>query len=247
MCGNRRDDGTPTRVLRLKMYSYLKLPKCRVCQCKDDAIVSAIDKDLLEEMPLAEVLAKHGGHFEDRAFPLTPMALFAHRRHLQRAVPSALLQIPDLSASGSRGTESTSLVRSEGFDNFLGTVKKNREMLDLIVESATDDLTLSDEYLAGSYNAKDRAMMLMARDKIRQTLAQFIELSKSLVTPEISVSIKGNGDGGERITELLVLFRQACDNVISDQATKEALFSELAKLIRRSATLKDIFDSEKGK
>jgi len=227
------------------VYSYLKLPKCRVCQLKNDDVVSAIDKDLLEEHQLAEVLATYGGHFPEKAFPLTALALFAHKRHLLKAVPSALLQIPDLSSARETGAETTSLARSEGFDNYLGTLKKNRDMLDLIVESATDDLNLSDEYLAGAYNAKDRAMMLMARDKIRQSLAQFIELSKSLISPDISVSIKGHGDGAERITELLVLFRQACDNVISDQGTKEAIFGELVKLIRHSSTLKDIFKSEK--
>ncbi|VVB50680.1 Uncharacterised protein [uncultured archaeon] len=227
-------------------YSYLKLPRCRICQHRDDKVVAEIDKDLLEQMPLADVLSKYSGHFAEKAFPLTPMALFSHRRHLQRAVPSALLQIPDLSVpQGS--TESTSLVRSEGFDSFLGTVKKNREMLDLIVESATDDLSLSDEYLASSYSAKDRAMMLMARDKMRQSLAQFIELSKSLGVPEVSVNIKGTGDGADRITEFLVLFRQAADNILVDTSLKEALFTELAKLIRKSVTLRDIFESEKDK
>jgi hypothetical protein len=89
--------------------------------------------------------------------------------------------------------------------------------------------------------------MLAVRDKIRQSLAQLIELSKTLVTPDISVQIKGKGDGADRITELLVLFRQACDLTIADTGTKEVLFVELAKLIKRSSTLRDIFESEKDK
>lgn len=227
------------------MYSYLKQPKCRVCQYKDDSIVAAMDKDLLEEMPLAEALAKYGGHFVEKAFPLTAMVLHGHRRHLRRSVPSALLEIPDLSVSKENGSEPTNLARSEGFHNFLGTIQKNREMLDSLTQSAMDDLNVADEFLASAYSAKDRAMILAVRDKIRQSLAQFIEISKSLTTPEISVNIKGRD--GDRVTELLVLFKQASDIVISDKQTKEQLFIELAKLIRRSSTLKDIFDNEKDK
>jgi hypothetical protein len=228
-------------------YSYLKHTHCRVCQHKDDAVVAAIDKDLLEEVPLATVMSKYAGHFSDNKFPLVGAALFAHRSHLKRSVPSALLEIPDLSVSKIDSGEPSNLVRSEGFDNYLGTIKKNREMLDIIVSSATDDLNVSDEYLAASYGAKERAMMLAVRDKIRQSLAALIELSKTLVSPEISVQIKGRGDGADRITELLVLFRQACDATIEDTGVKELLFSNLATLIRRSTTLRDIFDKEKDK
>jgi hypothetical protein len=224
------------------MYSYLRLTKCRVCQAKDDELISAIDKDLLSEVPIMDVQAKYGGKFGK--IPLTAMSLYSHRKHIRRSVPSAILEIPDLSSAAETG-EPTSLARSEGFNTFLGTVVKNREMLDNLVSSAMEDLNASDEYLEDAYGAKNKAIILAIRDKIRDSLAGYIELSKTLTTPEISVAIKGQE--GDRVTELLVLVRQAFEMVIADDHLREVFFNELARLIRRSTTLKDIFQAESQK
>jgi hypothetical protein len=222
----------------------MKLVKCRICQHPTDAVVADIDKELLSEVPLIDVLSKYSGHFTK--VPLTALSLYTHRKHLRRAVPSALLEIPDLSLVKSGGIEGqTTIARSTGFDTFLGTVAKNREMLDNLVQSAMEDLNASDTYLEEAYGPKNKAMMLAIRDKIRDSLAGYIELSKTLVTPEISVSIKGRE--GDRVTELLVLVRQAFETAVPDDHLREVFFNELAGLIRHSVTLKDLFKSESEK
>lgn len=225
------------------MYSYLKVIKCRVCDHPDDTIVASMDKELLNETPVDEVLARFSGHFTNKSKPLTQMSLFAHKKHLQRAVPSAILEIPDLSANSTNTSlEKTNDARSKGFDDFLGTAVKNREMLDNIVASAMEDLNNSDELLEMSVGPKNKALVLSVRDKIRESLAGYIELSKSLTSPAMSVNIVG-GDG-DRVIELLVMVRQAFENTIQDAALREKFFNEMAFLIRKSNTLKDIFERE---
>lgn len=225
------------------MYSYLKVSKCRVCEHTDDAIVASMDKELLNETPVDEVLARFSGHFKNKSKPLTQMSVYAHKKHLLRAVPSALLEIPDLSANSTNTSlEKTNDTRSKGFDDFLGTTSKNREMLDNIVASAMDDLNAMDELVELSVGPKNKAMVYAVRDKVRQSLAGYIELSKSLVSPSMSVSIAG-GDG-DRVVELLVLMRQAFENTVEDPVLREKFFNEMAFLIRKSNTLRDIFERE---
>jgi hypothetical protein len=227
------------------MYSYLKIGKCRICEHPDDTVVSNIDKDLLNDVPMEEVYAKYAGHFKTRGKFLNSNSIFSHRSHLRRAVPSALLEIPDLSVAGTNTSlEKTNPERSKGFDSFLGTAAKNREMLDTLVSSAIEDLNSSDEFLELAVGPKNKALILSVRDKIRESLAGYIELSKSLASPEIAINIKGQE--GDRVVELLVMVKQAFDNVVSDDSLKERFFNELATLIRRSVTLKDIFDREKA-
>ena len=225
------------------MYSYLKLARCRICQFRDDKIISEMDKDLLNEMPTLEVQAKYSGHFTDKSNPLTAPSIYSHRKHLMRAVPSALLEIPDLSKGTQGSTELTSPVRSEGFNDFLGTIAKNKEMLDNLVSSAMEDLNSSDEILESAFGPKNKAIILSIRDRIRQSLAEYIELSKTLSMPQIAVNIGGNE--GDRVAELLVLVRQAFEKTIPDDNLRQSFFNELAVLIRRSTTLKDIFENEK--
>jgi len=225
------------------MYSYLKVSKCRVCEHPNDEIVASMDKELLNETPVDEVLARFSGHFTNKSKPLTQMSLFAHKKHLLRAVPSALLEIPDLSSNGNNTSlEKTNDTRSKGFDDFLGTTAKNREMLDNIVASAMEDLNNSDELLEMAVGPKNKALVLSVRDKIRESLAGYIELSKSLTSPSMSVNIVGGE--GERVVELLVMVRQAFENTIEDPILKEKFFNEMAFLIRKSTTLKDIFEKE---
>lgn len=228
------------------MYSYLKVNRCRVCEHPDDNIVSSMDKELLNETPVNEVMARFSGNFTNKSKPLTQMSVYAHKKHLLRAVPSALLEIPDLSAN-STGTslEKTNGARSKGFDDFLGTTTKNREMLDNIVSSATEDLINSDELLEMAVGPKNKALVLSVRDRLRESLAGYIELSKSLVSPTMSVSIVGGE--GDRVVELLVLIRQAFENTVEDPVLREQFFNEVASLIRKSATLRDIFEREMKK
>lgn len=228
------------------MYSYLKVIKCRVCEHTDDTIVASMDKELLNETPVDEVLARFAGHFTNKSKLLTRMSLYAHKKHLLRAVPSAILEIPDLSKNANNTSlEKTNEARSKGFDDFLGTTVKNREMLNNIVASAMDDLNISDELLEMAVGPKNKAFVLSVRDKLRESMAGYIELSKSLVSPSMSVNIVGGE--GDRVVELLVLVRQAFENTVEDALLREKFFNEMAFLIRRSNTLKDIFEREMKK
>ncbi len=225
-------------------YSYARLPQCRVCQHIDDAMVAKLDRALLEDALTGDIIAEFGGNFNKSTQELTSMAVFAHKTHMTRAVPSALLEIPDL--SGTLETSSAPLAsanRSEGFNHYLGTLLKNREMLDNIVASATEDLNNSDKMLDRATSPQSQAMLLAVRDKIRNSLADLITLSKTLISPEINVNFTGKE--ADRVTELLVLIRHALVNTVPDVQIQEAVLMELASLIRKSQTLKDIFDQEK--
>ncbi len=207
-------------------------------------MVAKLDRALLEEAPIGDIIAEFGGHFNKSTQELTNMSAFAHKVHLQRAVPSALLEIPDL--SGTLETSASPLApanRSEGFNHYLGTLLKNREMLDNIVASSMEDLNNSDKMLDRATSPQSQAMLLAVRDKIRNSLADLITLSKSLISPEINVNFTGKE--ADRVTELLVLIRHALVNTVPDVQIQEAVLMELASLIRKSQTLKDIFDQEK--
>lgn len=227
-------------------YSYIRNNRCRACAHPNSDMIASMDKDLLNEVSLDDVQAAYAGHFTKKSEPLTLAVLYLHRKHLRRSVPSALLEIPDLSGGntvGDNNVEKVDSKRGEGFSTYLGTVIKNKEALDVIVASTLEDLNGSDEILENAVGPKNKAMLLSIRDRIRQSLASYIELSKSLVTPEIGVTI--SGEQGDRVTELLVLVRQAFEETVPDESVREQFFSALAVHIRKSQVLKDIFLKEK--
>ncbi len=221
---------------------YLMNGSCRVCALSSDKTVADLDKDLLEGMDINTILYKYSGKFSDPTLPLTRTSLYAHRKHLRRSIPSAILQIPELTnpLSKKSQTDFASPARSEGFDSFLGTVEKDRELLDVLVESAMTDLISSDALI--SEDVKDNALVLSVRNTIRKALSEFIALSKEMANPSLPINV---GDTNKKLfVEFLLIVKKAAELSIRDEKVLENFLLEITCQLRKSKEFKSVLEEE---
>lgn len=213
--------------------SYAKVPNCRICAHPDDTVISEMDADILGGVILPTVQVKYAHEFGDPAKPLSQVSLANHRFHLRASVKNALVGIPDLS-SGQSG-EIVSSKRSEGFDSYTGMLAKNRELLEIVVASAIDDLMDSDAMLKAATDSKGQAALLGARDGMRRSVVEVTKITKDLMDPAINVL---DGASNVALIELLKIVRTAAIKAIVDEEIRNSYFNELTTKIKRSKELR---------
>jgi hypothetical protein len=221
---------------------YSRIPACRVCQCPDDKAVSDMDSDLLNGLDLDTVLAKYSGSFTDPEKYINRTWLYSHRRHLRKSVPNSLLNLPDLSTGNN--SKLANPERSQGFDNYLGTVEKDREMVDVLVASALEDLNNSDEMVKLSkLNPQAYSMLLSTRDRIRDSLGKMMVLNREIVSPNVTFNI---GEANNKLfIEFLLIIKKSSEASIEDKTVREAFIRELTNELRKSKEFKFLITEEK--
>jgi len=212
----------------------------------EDAIVSELDKDLLEGMDLNTILYKYSGKFTDETKPLTRTSLYAHRKHIRRSLPAAILQIPDMGANSGYDGGPTNLARSEGFDSFLGTIEKDKEMVDILVDSAMEDLLKSDKVLhSAKGDVKNEALIISVRNQIRKALGEFIVLNKELTSPVLALNI---GDTNKKLfIEFLIIVKNAAEASIKDIPVRDGFLLEITSRLRKSKEFKAVLEEERDR
>jgi hypothetical protein len=225
---------------------YTPLGTCRVCALADDVVVSELDKDLLEGMDITTILYKYSGKFSDPLSPLTRTVLYSHRRHLRRSIPAAILQITDLGTSSKQSPEETNLVRSEGFDSYVGTMEKDKEMVDVLVNSAMEDLISSDSILTVALlNPQDASLVMSVRNQLRKSLGELLKLNKEMVSPVLSFNI---GDTNKKLfIEFLLIVKKAAEASITDEDMKSNFLLEITSQLRKSKEFKSVLEEERDR
>jgi hypothetical protein len=218
---------------------------CRICSQAADKDVSEMDKDLLAGMDITSILYKYSGKFSDPAMPLTRTVLYTHKRHLRRSIPAAILQIPDMGSSKGM-TEPTSLVRSEGFDTYIGTSEKDKEMVDVLVNSAMEDL-ISSEALLNLFqaNPEDASTIMSVRNQLRKSIGEFIKLNKEMTSPVLSFNI---GDTNKKLfIEFLLIVKKAAESSIADEESRANFLLEITSQLRKSKEFKSVLEEERDR
>ncbi len=224
------------------MYSLVA--GCRVCELKEDETISKLDKDLLGGMEFDAILYKYSGKFSDPSTPLTRTVLYAHRKHLRRSIPAAILQIPDLGSS-SLPSEPASLARSQGFDSYIGTIDKDKEMVDVLVDSAMEDLLHSDALMASSLDVKDASLVMSVRSQLRKSLGEFVVLNKEMTSPVLAFNI---GDTNKKLfIEFLLIVKRAAEASIPDEDVRSNFLLEITTQLRKSKEFKYVLQEEKDR
>jgi hypothetical protein len=224
---------------------YTMVGTCRICTQVGDSVVSEMDKDLLSGMDITSILYKYSGKFSDPLMPLTRTVLYSHKRHLRRSMPAAYLQVPDTLSSPGQ-TETTNLVRSEGFDSFIGTSEKDREMVDVLVNSAMEDLISSDVLMNLSQaNPQDASLMMSVRTQLRKSIGEFIKLNKEMTSPALAFNI---GDTNKKLfIEFLLIVKKAAEVSISSDDDRESFLLEITSQLRKSKEFKAVLEEERDR
>jgi hypothetical protein len=224
---------------------YVQPKGCRVCGNPDDKVISELDKDLLEGMEFNTILYKYSGKFSDPRTPLTRTVLYNHRRHLRKSIPAAVLQIPDLGSSATLANTVTNPIRSEGFDNYVGSVEKDKELLELLVNSALEDLVSSDALISDAADVQDSALVLSVRNQLRKSLGEMIHVNKEMTSPVLGLKI---GDTNKKLfVEFLLVVKHAAEDTIKEETTLSNFLSELTSQLRKSKEFKYILDEERDR
>jgi hypothetical protein len=209
--------------------------------------VAALDKDLLEGVNFNTLLIKYSGKFNDETKPLNRTVLYTHRKHLRRSIPVALLQIPDIGnhVLNKETTEVTTPERSSGFDTYLGTVKKDQELVDVLVNSAMEDLLHSDEMLAAARGAQDQSLVLSVRNQVRKCVGEFITLNSKMSTPELGMAI---GDTNKKLfIEFLLIVKKSAEAAIPDEGVRDKFLLEITSQLRKSREFKYVLEEERDR
>lgn len=217
--------------------TYIRFSNCRVCQFTGDRKVSEdLDFKLLEGVSIEDVLGEYSKHFTDPSKPLNFMSVQDHKNHLKKQVATNLLGLP--SAPAGEYSKNEIIVgddRSNGLDSYIALLNKNKETLDSLVRSASEDLMNSDGYLAQAGTPKNQALILSVRDNIRNSIADITARIQVLITPQINnVSSKNNA----QVVELLMIVKKSANLSIRDKAVKESFMKELSIQIATSKELK---------
>lgn len=165
-------------------------------------------------------------------------AVFGHRNHIKKDVASSYLGIPE---AGSKGTELVKGERAVGFDSYIEELHKNKETLDVLLQSAFEDLNASDEYLLKSVTPKYQALILSVRDNIRKSIASLTQQIQETTTPTIN---NLNGKNNPQIIELLMIVKKSATLAIRDKDVREAFKAELSVQIAYSKELKWLMDEK---
>lgn len=218
--------------------AYLRHSNCRICKHEDHKIVSDIDLKLLDGASINDILGEYSSLFgkndkdNQPTAPLNYSSVFTHRKHIRKDVASAYLGLPE---AGSRGTEIVKGERAVGFDSYVEELRKNKETLDVLLQSAFEDLNLSDDYLLKTVTPKSQALMLSVRDNIRKSIAELTHRVQEATTPTFN---NLSGKNNPQIVELLMIVKKVAALSIRDKEVREAFKKELTIQIAYSRDLK---------
>lgn len=220
--------------------SYRLYPGCRICKHSDHKVVSDIDFKLLEGATVNDIVMAFGQFFgkvgadNQKIEPdLNYAAVVGHRNHISKSVAPTLLGLPD-----ANGYSNGALVKGDravGFDSFIEELRKNKETLELLKQSAFEDLNMADEFLIKASSPKAQALLLAVRDNIRKSQAALIKQIQETITPNFN---NVSGKDNPQFVELLLIIKKSALLAIRDKAVREAFMLELETQIKFSKELK---------
>jgi hypothetical protein len=219
--------------------SYIRHSQCRICQCEDHKVVSDIDFDLLSNgLTIDQVLGKYGQFFglQVAGLPTVKLnysAVATHRKHIQKNVAPSLLGLPE--ATDRVSGELVKGERAAGFTSYIEILRENKETLETLLQSAFEDLSLSDDYLLKAPNSKSQSMLLMVRDSIRKNIAALTKQIQETTSPQLN---NLNSKDNPQIVELLMIVKKAALLSIEDKKVRDMFMRELTTQIAFSKELR---------
>lgn len=207
------------------MSSYVKVLNCPVCDWPNDDDVDEINADILNGIALPEIRQKHT--------KFSYHSLFNHKKHLIRAASLETSGLPDLTSRGDLVPEGA---RTKSFTAITKTLTDNNELLEVVVNSALEDLGKSDGYLDLANTPKAQAILLGVRDQIRKSVTEVTKTRQSLMNPALTANVGGISDAV--LLEFMQIVKKAALAAIENKTLRTAFFNELNFKVRQSKELK---------
>lgn len=210
------------------MASFVKYRSCSVCQNPDDGVVDSINADILNGIALTEIKTKYAAQFGSVSYN----SLFHHKKHLLRSASAEVTGLPDLTSDQG---ELANPERSKSFTTYTQTLNNNHELLEMVVDSAIEDLDKSEVYLEKANSVKGQAMILGVRDNIRKSVTDVAKIRQELIDPALTV----NGQVSNAVMcEFLSLVKRAALFAIDDEKMRISFFNQVKIELRKSKELK---------